>query len=58
MRAELDKRGKLEVHTDSYDLCYSCKNVYKCPLVHAISQEIVILHYSNIEIKDCGLFKK
>ena len=48
----------LEVHTDENDSCFFCKNVYKCPLIQAISKEYVILHYSEIEITKCGLFKK
>ena len=45
-------------HTDENDSCFFCRNVYKCPLVQAISKEYVILHYSEIEITKCGLFKR
>ncbi len=54
----VNDRGSLEVHTDSADLCFSCKNVYKCPLLQALSKEYVFLHYSDVEIKECALFKK
>ncbi len=54
----VNDRGGLEVHTDSDDLCYNCKNIYKCPLIQALSKEYVFLHYSDVEIKECALFKK
>lgn len=54
----VNDRGNLEVHTDSNDLCFNCKNLYKCPLIQALSKEFVILHYSDIEIKDCALYKR
>ena len=58
MYAIINDEGNLEVHTDENDSCYFCKNIYKCPLIQAISKEYVILHYSDIEISKCGLFKK
>lgn len=54
----VNDRGALEVHTDSDDLCYNCKNIYKCPLIQALSKEYVFLHYSDVEIKECALFKR
>lgn len=48
----------LEVHTDKFDLCFNCKNLYKCPLLQAIQKEYVFMHYSDIEIQECALFKK
>nr|DAU52966.1 MAG TPA: hypothetical protein [Caudoviricetes sp.] len=58
MYAIVNDLGKLEVHTDNYDLCFTCKNVSKCPLIQALAREYVILHYSDMEIRECGLFKK
>ncbi len=58
MYAIVNDDGALEVHTDKNDTCYSCRNLQKCPLIQAISNEYVILHYSDIEIKRCGLFKR
>lgn len=58
MYAIVNNTGDLEVHTDENDSCYMCKNLYKCPLIQAISKEYVILHYSDIEISKCGLFKR
>lgn len=58
MFAMVNNAGKIEVHTDNFDLCFSCKNLCKCPLVQAISKEYVVLLYSDIEVRDCGLFKK
>ena len=58
MYEAVNDRGELEVCTDIFDLCYSCKNLSKCPLIQAISKEYVILHYSDIEIKECGLYKR
>jgi hypothetical protein len=58
MRAEINKKGRLEINCEPYDLCFKCKNVKNCPLIQAISQEIVILHYSDIAIGECGLYQK
>lgn len=40
MRADVDKRGNLVVSCEEYDLCHSCKNCKKCPLIQ-------ILHKSS-----------
>ena len=58
MYAIINDAGNLEVHTDENDSCFLCKNIYKCPLVQAISKEYVVLHYADIEITRCGMFKK
>jgi hypothetical protein len=58
MRAEINKKGQLSIFCEDYDLCHKCKNVEKCPLIQAISQEIVILHYSDIAIGECGMYQK
>ena len=58
MRAEIDNDGDLLIFTESYDLCQNCKHINKCPLIQAIRQEIVILHYSDIAVGDCGLYAK
>ncbi len=58
MYCTVNNNGNLVVHTDENDLCYKCKNIYKCPLVQAFSKEYVVMRYSDIEIRDCGLFKK
>ncbi len=58
MYCVVNNNGKLEVHTDYDDICFKCKNIYKCPLIQALSKEYVFLHYSDVEIKDCALFKK
>lgn len=58
MFVKVNEEGHLEVHTDNFDLCYSCKNILKCPLIHALSKEYAFLHYSDVEIRNCGLFKK
>lgn len=57
MYAIVNNQGKIEVHTDNYDLCYSCKNILKCPLIQAISKEYVFMHYSDVKIRECGLYK-
>lgn len=38
MYATVNDIGKLEIHTTEKDLCFKCKNIYKCPLIHSISQ--------------------
>ena len=58
MYCTVNNLGYLEVHTDEDDSCFICRNINKCPLIQALSKEYVILHYSEIEISKCGLFKK
>lgn len=58
MRAKINNCGELEIFCESYDLCRTCKNVKDCPLIQAITQEIVILHYSDIGIGECGFYQK
>lgn len=58
MRADVDNKGNLVVSCEEYDLCHNCKNCKKCPLIQALSQEIVILHYSTIGVGECGLYAK
>lgn len=59
MRAEINQNGELTIYCDeSYDICANCINKRKCPLIQAISQEIVILHYSDVAIGECGLYKR
>ncbi|CDC19699.1 unknown [Clostridium sp. CAG:306] len=53
----VNDEGGLEVYTDTNDICFNCKQLYKCPLIQALSKEYVILHYSNIEIQECGIYK-
>lgn len=48
----------LDVYVTKKDLCYKCKNLNKCPLFISIQEEYVILHYSDIEIKECAMFKR
>lgn len=50
--------GDLEVHTVKDDLCFKCKHIYKCPLLQAIQKEYVFMHYSDIEVQECALFRK
>lgn len=50
--------GEIEVHTEDCDLCSSCKNVLGCPLIQALTKEYVFLHYADVEVKECCLFKK
>lgn len=58
MYAIVNDLEQLEVRTEATDACYTCKNISKCPLLQAISKEYVIMHYSDIEVKECALFKK
>lgn len=58
MRAAINDSGTLQVHTNCLDLCFNCKNIYKCPLLLAVSGEQVILHYSEVVIDECALYKK
>lgn len=58
MRVEVNKRGKIDVYADTKDACFSCGNKTDCPLVEALRAEIVVLHYAEIDILRCGLFKR
>lgn len=58
MRAEINDLEELVINFEDYDKCKRCANKKKCPLMQAISQEIVILHYAEIQIEECGLFRK
>jgi len=58
MYALVNNNGALEVYAEASDLCKQCKNCYICPLIQAICKEYVFMHYSDIEVKDCGLFKR
>lgn len=58
MHAFVNNKGMLELHVDDYDKCCNCKNIKFCPLIQAITKEYVVLHYSNIEVKECGVYKK
>ncbi len=54
----VNNNGDLEVHTEDTDLCFKCRNLLKCPFLQAIQKEYVVMHYSDIEVKECALFKK
>lgn len=54
----VNSNGGLDVYTTQKDLCFKCKNRSKCPLIIGIQEEYVIMHYSDIEVKECALFKK
>lgn len=58
MRVEVNKFGGIEVFTDTKDVCYACENISDCPLVEALRAEIVVLHYADIDVLRCGLFKR
>ena len=57
MRLEINSKGKMEVFTDLYDICFDCENRGHCPLIGAIESEVVIPRYENIEVARCGMFK-
>ena len=57
MYCTVNKSGILEIRTEDTDICFDCKNLYKCPLIQAIQKEYVFMHYSNIEVQECALFK-
>lgn len=58
MYCTLTKEGDMQIHAVETDSCFNCKNLLKCPLIQAINKEVVIMHYSDIEIKECGLFRR
>jgi len=58
MNATIDDCDHLVINCAEYDLCKTCKNIRKCPLIQAVTQEIVILHYSEVAVSECGLYEK
>ena len=58
MIAVVNQDNKLEVYTNKNDLCYSCQNGSKCPLVQGLYNESIFLHYADTRINECGLYKK
>jgi len=58
MREAVNDDGHLIIYSSQYDLCSTCKNKYDCPLMQALVQEIVILHYGTVQISECGLYQK
>lgn len=58
MRVEVNKYGGIDVFIDKKDVCFACENKTDCPLVEALRAEIVVLHYADVDIQSCGLFKK
>ena len=58
MQVIFNDNDELGVCFDEYDLCVKCKNVKKCPLIQALTQELVILHYADIAVCECGLYKQ
>ena len=58
MRAEINENEELEIFCEDYDICKTCRNTKRCPLIQAINQEIVILHYADVQICECGLYQK
>ena len=58
MRVEINDREELVIYSRKFDLCTTCGNTRDCPLLQALQQEIVILHYGEIEVSECGLYLK
>ena len=58
MFANISDTNDLEVFVEKNDLCHSCKNMYKCPLLTAILKEQVIMHYEFMEIKKCDMYRR
>jgi len=57
MKLSINIKGKLELYTDLYDICFECSQKEHCPLIGAIKSEVVVPRYETIEIVRCGLFK-
>lgn len=58
MRVEVNKYGAIEVYVDTKDNCFDCGNKTDCPLIEALRAEIVVLHYADIDVLKCGMFRK
>jgi hypothetical protein len=58
MNVSVNDNNTIVVHTNFYDLCFNCKNVHKCPLVNALSNELVLIRYSELLVDECELYKK
>jgi len=57
MKANINSNGLLEVHICYTDLCHTCRNMKICPLINAVLDENVFLHYEDTQIEKCGLFR-
>lgn len=52
------KNNKFSVFADRDDVCMTCFNNQKCPLVGALVSECVILRCEKVHIENCGLYKR
>ena len=52
------EKGKLFIDQD--DICWSCQSQKRniCPLIGAIGDKCVYLSEDNIQIQNCGSYKK
>ncbi|KKR11716.1 MAG: hypothetical protein UT41_C0007G0009 [Candidatus Wolfebacteria bacterium GW2011_GWC2_39_22] len=59
MYAVAGESKKINVYPQKDDLCFSCKNILKCPLFAALQDEAVILNSGSghITVENCWLYK-
>lgn len=58
MKVKANNSGGIDVFTNTDDACFECLNNTDCPLIEALRNELVIMHYEEIEIQKCKLQKK
>lgn len=58
MYATLNDKNSLDVMVIDEDDCYTCANMNRCPLMASIQKELVIMRFSDISIKACGMYEE
>lgn len=59
MYAEIDKiDNSVNIYTEEGDRCGLCANTEICPLMAAISDEVVVLRYEAVEVGSCPLYEE
>ena len=57
MYSEVNKNNyKVEIFAEEDDKCFNCQMASQCPLFHAVSKELVVLRYANIEVSKCDMY--
>jgi len=50
--------SEIGLFADDSDLCYTCSNFEGCPLMSAVQDEVVVLRYEKIHVKECAMFRE
>jgi hypothetical protein len=58
MRMEFNRYRVMRVLADDCDLCRTCENFGKCPLVRTLSEDLAVLRFETIRIDKCNFHTK